>query len=131
MENLKKLSSEIFESAIDYLPRLIDGLSRASGHFKNNENLEGFQILSDANEGLMWFNQVVLGLPVLLPQGEDATDIQSRWQAYIEALNNALDSIEKMDVLTVSQLLENEIVPFIRLVYEKISSLKQEVQYTQ
>ncbi|MCG9967986.1 hypothetical protein L9W92_07940 [Pelotomaculum terephthalicicum JT] len=131
MDDIKELSDEIFDSAMDYLPRLIDGLSRASDHFKKNENLNGFQILSDANEGLTWFNEVVLGLPVILPQGDNVTDIKTSWQPYMEALNSILESIENKDTHSVGQLLENEIVPFIRLVFEKISNLKPGTQYTQ
>ncbi|OPX81361.1 MAG: hypothetical protein A4E52_02222 [Pelotomaculum sp. PtaB.Bin013] len=131
MKDIKVLSKEIFESAMDYLPRLLDGLSRTSQHFKENENLEGYQILHNANEGLMWFNQVVLGLPVILPQGESAIDIEKNWNNYINALNNMLSSIESRDTDAISKVLENDIVPYIKLVYEKIRSLRQGTEYTQ
>ncbi|MDF9409152.1 hypothetical protein L7E55_12430 [Pelotomaculum isophthalicicum JI] len=131
MKNIKELSTEIFESAMEYLPRLLDGLYRASVHFKNNECLEGYAILHDANEGLMWFNEVVQGLPVLLPQEEDTNNITTNWQRYINALNSMLPLIEKRDASALSKTLEDEIIPFIKIFYEKISNLKQRTEYLQ
>ncbi|OPX92794.1 MAG: hypothetical protein A4E53_00347 [Pelotomaculum sp. PtaB.Bin104] len=131
VQDIKELSAEIFESALDYLPRLVNGLLQASNHFKGNEYTEGYQILQEASEGLMWFSEVVHGLPLLLPQGESMIDITENWQSYLNALNNILPSIEKGDGIALSRLLDNEVVPFIVLVYEIINNLKPGSEYSQ
>jgi len=131
LKDKNDFSAEVFESAIEYLPRLIDGLEKASDNFKNNNALEGYLILHDANEGLMWFNQVVQGLPILLPQGENAVELEKKWEPYLAALNKMLSSIENKDEIAISQALEDEIVPYIILVYQKISNLKQGFAYKQ
>ena len=131
MEDNKNLSSEIFETAMEYLPRLIDGLEQASGYFKRKENAKGFQLLGEASDGLMWFNQVVLGLPVILPQGENITDVRDNWKPYTDALQNTLDFIEKNNADEVAKNLDNEIIPFIRMIYGKIGNLQNENPYTQ
>ena len=129
--DMKKLSLEIFESATDYLPRLLEGLHEASGHFTNNEYLEGYRILYDANEGLMWFNEVVQGLPVLMPQGENTFDVEKKWRPYINALNNILSFIEKGEGEFIGRVLEDEIIPFIKFIYDVISGLKQSSDFSQ
>lgn len=131
MDDTKELSGEVFASALEYLPRLIDGLTKAADHFKKNETSAGLQILHDANEGLMWFNQVVLGLPVILPQGENTADVKNNWQPYLDSLKGLLVSIEKVDAAALNQTLESEIIPFIRLIYGKISRLPKENPYAQ
>ncbi|OPX88179.1 MAG: hypothetical protein A4E53_02125 [Pelotomaculum sp. PtaB.Bin104] len=131
MKDNNELSAEVLESAIDYLPRLINGLTKASVYFNNDKPLEGYQILYDANEGLMWFNQVVQSLPILLPQGENAIEIENKWEPYLAALNSMLSSIENKDEIAISQTLENEIVPYIELVYQKINNLRRVFEYKQ
>lgn len=131
MEDITNLSSEIFETAMEYLPRLIDGLEQASGYFKRKEQAKGFQLLGEASDGLMWFNQVVLGLPVILPQGENITDVRDNWQPYTEALQRTVDYIGKNDADAVAKNLDNEIIPFIRMIYGKIGNLQSDNTYTQ
>lgn len=131
MENNRELSAEIFDTAMEYLPRLISGLEQASGYLKKEEKAKGLQMLSEAGEGLMWFNQVVLGLPVILPQGENTTDIRDNWQPYSEALKNTVDHIENNNEAAIVKTLENEIIPFIRMVYGKIGNLQTDNQYPQ
>lgn len=131
MKNTKELSGEVFASAIDYLPRLMDGLRLAVEHFKQEHDQEGYLILRDASEGLTWFNQVFIGLPVIIPQGENIEDIKDNWAAYLEALTNTLAAIEKRDTPTICQALENEIIPFVRVVYERINSLQTNAQFDQ
>ena len=131
MEDNKILAEEIFETAMEYLPRLIDGLEQAAGFFKRKESAKGYQLLSDASDGLTWFNQVVLGLPVILPQGENISDVREKWQPYLEALQSTLDHIEKNDPEAIIKNLDNEIIPFIRMIYGKIGNLKTENPYPQ
>ena len=131
MEENKILAEEIFETAIEYLPRLIDGLEQASGFFKRKEAAKGFHMLGEASEGLTWFNQVVLGLPVILPQGENISDVRDKWQPYMDALQKVLDYMEKNDTDAIIKNLDNEIIPFIRMIYGKIGNLQTENTYPQ
>jgi len=130
MEDNKTLSAEIFETAMEYLPVLINGLEQASGYLQRDEPAKGFQILGEASDGLMWFSQVVQGLPVILPQGENTTDIRDNWQPYSAALESTLALIEKNDTTALANTLENEIIPFIRMVYGKIGNLQTANPYT-
>ena len=131
MEDNKILAEEIFETAIEYLPRLIGGLEQASGFFKRKEAAKGFQLLGDASEGLTWFNQVVLGLPVILPQGENISDVRDRWQPYMNALQSTLDFMEANNTEEIIKNLDNEIIPFIRMIYGKIGNLQTENPHLQ
>ena len=129
MEDNRVLSNEIFETAREYLPRLINGLEKASEHFKEEDNAAGLHLLSEAGDGLSWFNQVVLGLPVIIPQGENTADISENWVPYLDALKSTLGNIEKMDTAAIAFSLDQEIIPFIKVVHGKIINMTRHIPY--
>ncbi|UOF91407.1 hypothetical protein LSG31_03900 [Fodinisporobacter ferrooxydans] len=115
----QKLLLDTFQSAIEYLPRLIEGISQISEHFRSGAEGEGVKLYLQAEGGLNWNTQVFQNSLVFLP----TQTLQSLFVRYGEILNEILMAWKNQDYISVADLLEYELIPCMQ---EWIEYMKQQ-----
>lgn len=97
-----------------YLPKLIDGINHIAIEFHSNKAENGFKILEQSIEGIDWSCKAYLSL---LNDGKcDIDSLNLR-------LNEFNSALAQKDYLGAGDILEYEVVPIIRTMYNKINAI--------
>jgi predicted transcriptional regulator len=105
------LLKETYQSAIDYLPKLIDAIFQIAEYFRSGSDGEAIKLFLQAENGLHWNAQLIQNSSVLLSSQPKALEFHQRNQAL---LKEVLEAWENEDFVTVADLMEYELAPLLR-----------------
>lgn len=117
------LLKETYDSAAEYLPRLIEALQHISGHFRSGADGEAVKLFLEAEPGLKWNSQLLQNSTVLLKDEETVHKVHGKNEAVLVDL---LDAWENEDFVTVADLMEYELIPNLRDWLQFIETYKVE-----
>lgn len=110
--------NEVIESYNQYIKNVASGSLEIAGHLRNDEILEGVQLILHFSEGMGWMMQV----SELLQQNNVTVSLEiEKIHEFLEEINNGL---EMQDYVLVADMFEYEIAPFFEQVTE-IEGFKQ------
>ncbi|WP_305766845.1 hypothetical protein [Candidatus Epulonipiscium viviparus] len=107
------MSNDIIERKEDlqnYLPKLEKGFVTILNKLKNDQGIKGFEMLTDALEGLSWVTSSLELVDSTIINVEDFQDT-------VETL---LDAMENKDVETISDVIEFELLDLVNEWAEKL-----------
>lgn len=103
--------------AINYLPRLINGLETVTVKFQTNKINEGVGLFAQAIEGLNWFHTIIQGIINYIDSGLVDQSIQKNLAPQINEYNSILNEVlggwENEDYTLIGDLIEYELIPQI------------------
>ncbi|WP_282198693.1 hypothetical protein [Collibacillus ludicampi] len=104
------LLKETYQSAIEYLPKLIDAIFQIAEYFRSGSDGEAIKLFLQAENGLHWNAQLIQNSSVLLSSQPKALEFHQRNQAL---LKEVLEAWENEDFVTVADLMEYELAPLL------------------
>lgn len=99
--------------AINYLPRLVNGLRTIAVNFQTNAINEGIGLFAQAVEGLNWLHKIVQGIVNYIDADLIDQDLVSQINEYNLVLNEVLNGWKNEDYILIGDLLEYELIPQI------------------
>lgn len=116
---------EIFATSEEYLPRLARGLAAIAELIQSGQEAAASGYFLQAVEGLRWLALALQNLNSLLPFQKNQKGLNEEIAKLGEILGALLNAWENSDYVLISDLLEYELAPFVQLIKEEITGIKQ------
>jgi hypothetical protein len=110
------LVRDAVETALDFVPRLRDAMTRVAEDLQADRMRDGLGLFSTAQDGLRWFCNLVELRSVWLGAGPDADTLNRAWPGFVETMAAATEALGSRDYVLLSDLLLYEVVPFMETV---------------
>lgn len=103
----EELMLESMKTAVEYLPRLENGLKQVSELIQKGEDGEAISLFITSIDGLEWFGTILTHIDRWVVKGEKHSE------EYNSKLRELLNAWENQDMVLISDILEYEICPFL------------------
>lgn len=120
------LVREAVQTAGDFVPRLIDALTKVSRDLQEDRMRDGLNLFSTVQDGLKWFCNLVELRRVWLGTDPRGAVLERDWPAFIQTMASAVDALSCSDYVLLSDLLSYEVVPFMEEVLAIVRALGEE-----
>lgn len=105
------------KDAVDYIERLVNGLSKVMEYYRDDDVKKATIILKDAIDGISWVNNLIVQIePVLgldyqkiLMKGGDT--VSAYYQKYSNSLDRFTNALEDKDYFMAADIIEYEVIP--------------------
>jgi len=124
-EKNEKQALDIFATSEEYLPRLARGLAAIAELIQSGQEAAASGYFLQAIEGLRWLALALQNLNSLLFSRENQKGLNEEIEKLGEILGSLLNAWENSDYVLISDLLEYELAPFVQLIKEEITGIKQ------
>ncbi|ADG83621.1 hypothetical protein [Thermincola potens] len=117
--------------AVEYLPRLIQGLGKVVQLIQEGEEGEAVRLFLPALEGIEWLNSLLTAIETFGIQKEVTDAIKQKIPEIIHDFKSQMETLlaawENFDYLLVADILEYEVIPLL----EELKSIVEMVELCQ
>ncbi|OEF97713.1 hypothetical protein [Desulfuribacillus alkaliarsenatis] len=112
--DIRQQQNELMDSIIDYLPKLIVGVSDAVSNYQSGQEGKANELMIDIVDGLKWLSEA---LTLTISIQKDPIDLSELHEHF----NEMISAYENTDYVLLGDILEYEILPILEKWNEKLA----------